>query len=259
MSTPFDSVVDRIAGERYHNQRRQIHSDLASQGIVRDLEENCGTLRADIDSGQIRTWLNSKTPGARGRKIDLLMGEAAGDGKPDLRKLRICVENKSVWTAHRNVDARYDDLNDALQVIHSVKSEAVLVATVIVGVATRVLNVADQVKKHYRKDTEKFANYVLPRLSSGDLTLWDEFQFAISENDPRDAQKTIEKFRSLPTRPIGQTHVKGYDFVLLVPVFVDNVNPPRIERTNTLGIDVDAEYARMIDRICRAYSVRFKD
>ena len=38
-----------------------------------------------------------------------------------------------------------------------------------------------------------------------------------------------------------------------------HVHPPRIERANTLGIDVDAEYARMIDRICRAYSVRFKD
>ncbi len=259
MSTPFDLVVERIASERYHNQRRQIHSDLVSQGVVRDLAEKCETLRADIDLGRVRTWLNSKTPGARGRKIDLLIGEAAPDGKPDLHKLRICVENKSVWTAHRNVDARYDDLNDALQVIHSVKSEAVLVATVIVGVAPRVLNVADQVKKHYRNDPEKFAEYVLPRLSSGDPTLWDEFQFAISENDPRDARKTIEKFRSLPTRPPGHTHLRGYDFILLVPVFVDNVNRPRIEREHALGIDVDAEYSRMIDRICRAYAVRFKD
>lgn len=32
------------------------------------------------------------------------------------------------------------------------------------------------------------------------------------------------------------THVEGYDYVLLAPVFIDNVNPPRLPRPNELGI-----------------------
>jgi hypothetical protein len=49
----------------------------------------------------------------------------------------------------------------------------------------------------------------------------------------------------------------AYDFVLLMPVFVDNVSPPSVARENTLGIDVDAEYRAMLDHICRAYTARW--
>ena len=49
----------------------------------------------------------------------------------------------------------------------------------------------------------------------------------------------------------------AYDYVLLVPVYVDNVNPPRIARDNHLGIDVDGEYRAMLDQICRAYRARW--
>src|SRR3989442_11239341 len=58
------------------------------------------------------------------RSIDLLVGEPRADGNsPDLAKSRIFVENKSVVTAHRNKDARYDDLNESLQVLHRERSE----------------------------------------------------------------------------------------------------------------------------------------
>jgi hypothetical protein len=63
-----------------------------------------------LAAGKITSWLNVRTPGARNRKIDLLAGEADTGGKPDLEKLRFCVENKSVITAHRNLYARFDDL-----------------------------------------------------------------------------------------------------------------------------------------------------
>jgi hypothetical protein len=49
----------------------------------------------------------------------------------------------------------------------------------------------------------------------------------------------------------------AYDYVLLVPVFIDNVCPPRVARDNALGIDVDAEYRSMLDRICKAYTARW--
>ncbi|MGH7780441.1 MAG: hypothetical protein ACREQR_11495 [Candidatus Binataceae bacterium] len=257
MTTAFDDVIDRIIKERYHNQRRPLHSDIVSRRITQDLRESCEAIRTDVASGSVKEWINARTPGARGRKIDLLIGEPNAKGKPDLHKLRICVENKSVWTAHRNTTSRYDDLNDVLQVLHRAKSEAVLVATVMIGVAPRVLNIADNVTKKYKKQRARFNSEVVSKLSSGDQALWKEFDYTISENKPADARTAVEKFRSLPTRPLGQTHVLGYDFVLIVPFHADNVTVPRLERMNDLGIDVDAEYQRMLDQVCRAYTLRF--
>ena len=79
----------------------------------------------------------------------------------------------------------------------------------------------------------------------------------MSRNRPRDPQRTVEKFRKLPTRPPGRTDLVAYDYVLLVPVFIDNVHPPRVARDNALGIDVDGEYRMMLDRICKAYTARW--
>jgi hypothetical protein len=120
-----------------------------------------------------------------------------------------------------------------------------------------VLNVPDQVKRIYRKRPDEFEKVVLPRLSSGDGTLWEEFDWAVSNNSAADPQKTIERMRTLPTRSAGHTHVEGYDAVLLVPVEIDNVNPPALPRPNTLGIDIDAEYARMLEKMCSAYTARW--
>jgi hypothetical protein len=82
---------------------------------------------------------------------------------------------------------------------------------------------------------------VLPRLSSGDQTLWEEFSWVVSINRRGDAAKTADLLRTLPIRGSGHTHVEAYDFVLLVPVRVDNLNPPSVARRNALGIDVDVD------------------
>ncbi|MGH7933713.1 MAG: hypothetical protein ACREQN_11190 [Candidatus Binataceae bacterium] len=260
MTTPFGGAIEQIKLKGFHNHRLEGHSDIVSQGILDDVRRQCAPFGADFATGKISSWLNVRTPGARNRKIDLLVGEANTHGDPDLDKLRFCVENKSVITAHRNRDARFDDLNEALQVLHRAKAEAVLVATVIVGVAERVLNVPDGVKPRYRKRPAEFAERVAPRLSSGDQSLWDEFDWAISRNRPNHSAKTVTKFRQLRTRPAGHTHVVGYDYILLVPAFVDNVNPPYIpERDDprSLGIDVQREYDAMLETICKAYSTRW--
>jgi len=253
MTTPFDAVIAEIGKRKFHNHRKDDHSNTVSEGIFNDLLAGCEPLRADVTAGKIQHWLNVHTPGARQRKIDLLIGEATGQGTPNLSELRICVENKSVMTAHRNRDARFDDLNEALQVLHRVKPDAVLVATVIIGVADQVLNVPDRIKPFNRN----FEKRILPRLSSGDTGLWKEFSKAISRNKRDDPKKSIAKFRRLRTRPPGHTHVVGYDYVLLVPVHVDNVNPPFIPRPNELGIDVDKEYETMLSQICKAYRARW--
>lgn len=254
LKTPFDEVIDHIIQQKYHNQRQDDHSNIVSSGIFNDLCERCDVLKSDIDSGEVRSWQNVPAPGARGRKIDLLIGPPNEVGKPDLSKIRIGVENKSVITAHRNRDARFDDLNETLQVIHRVNPEAVLVATAIVGITDKCLNVADRVKPFHKAD---FESCIRPRLSRGDGMLWKEFEVAVSKNKEGDPEKTVAKFRALPTRLPGHTHIVGYDYVLVIPVFIDNVNEPYVARLNDLKIDVDREYDIMINQICKAYRSRW--
>ena len=167
------------------------------------------------------------------------------------------MENKSVITAHRNRTSRFGDLRKVLGAIHGARPEALLIATVLVGLADRVLNIPDQVHKFYRGREEEFERAVRPRLSSGDQTLWTQFDWAVSWNRPNDPQRTAELFRTLPTRKPGHTHIEGYDYVLLVPVSIDNVNPPRLPRPNPLGIDVDQEYQRLLTQMCAAYTARW--
>ena len=40
-------------------------------------------------------------------------------------------------------------------------------------------------------------------------------------------------------------------------MYIDNVNPPYVDRSNGLDIDIDSEYSAMLDRICRAYTARW--
>jgi hypothetical protein len=241
MKTPFDEVIDNIVTEHYHNHRQQMHSDIVSRGIFRDLMQKCPELKNDIENQIVKNWINVESPTQRGRKMDLLIGEPDASGDPDLQKVRICIENKSVITAHRNRDARFDDLYEVLQDLHGIKSEIIMGATIMVGMAERVMNIPDGV----------------PRLSSSDQKLWTDFPEDISENRANDPVLTMKKFQALPTRKIGLTHVKGYDYILYVPVFIDNVNPPFLARENTLGVDIDAEYQRMLERICAAYRTRW--
>ena len=255
--TPFDAAIASIGNARYHNHRLEGHSDTVSDGIVDDLKDFCAPFNRDLESRVIRVWNNVSAPGDRLRKVDLFVGEPTADGQPDIHRVRLAIENKSVITAHRNRTNRFDDLRKVLSAVHGARPEAIVVATVLIGVSQRVLNIPDQVHKFFRDREDEFNENVLPRLSSGDASLWEEFNWAISSNSVSDARKTVEMFRTLPTRGSGHTHVQGYDFVLLVPVKIDNVSPPSVNRDNTLGIDVDAEYKHLLERICSAYTARW--
>jgi hypothetical protein len=82
----------------------------------------------------------------------------------------------------------------------------------------------------------------------------------VSINRSGDSARTVEKFRKLPTRSPAHTHVIGYDYVLLVPAFIDNVNPPYVPKLDdplSLGIDVQLEYNAMVETICKAYTARW--
>ena len=259
MTTPFDKAIAAIARLGYHNHRLEEHSDTVSTAIMEDLLVRCVSVREDVEVGAVQAWRNISSPGDRLRKVDLFVGEPGRNGGPDINKVRIAIENKSVITAHRNRTNRFDDLQKVLGAIHSARPEAILIATVLVGLADRVLNVPDHVKKKYRTlaRRQEFETRVRPRLSTGDQRLWTEFEDAVSDNRPNDPARTVALMRTLPIRQAGHTHVAGYDFVLLVPVMIDNVNPPSLPRPNPLDIDVDVEYRRMLDQICAAYTARW--
>jgi len=257
MTTPFDKAINTIAAAGYHNHRREGHSDTVSTALFEDLLKRCAPLREDWERGVVKVWKNVRAPGGRRRKVDLFVGEPTLDGKPDVHTVRIAVENKSVITAHRNATNRFDDLREVLAAIYSVRPQALLIATILVGLSRRVLNIPDQVHAFFRDREEEFKNGVLPRLSTGDATLWEQFDWAVSHNAPNDAQRTVDLLRTLPTRPPGQTHLEGYDYVLIAPVRIDNVNAPALARPNPLGIDVDADYRTMLEKLCSGYTARW--
>lgn len=257
MNTPFDAAIREIAARRYHNHRLETHSDIVSEQIYDDLLRTCETLRRDAEAGVVKKWLNVPSPGDRSRRVDLFVGEPGPDGLPDITRVRIALENKSVITAHRNRTNRFDDLSKVLAAVHHARPEAILLATVFIGLARRVLNIPDHVHKFFRGREDEFNDRLLPRLSSGDETLWTEFDWAVSRNSEADPAKTLELLRTLPTRKPGFTHTVGYDFMLAIPVMIDNVNPPSLPRPNTLGIDVDVQYSALLDQVCSAYTARW--
>ncbi len=258
MNTPFDDVIRRIVERGYHNHRKAEHSDIVCKGIWADLLSRCEDIREDHDRGEIGWWLNQPAPDLQRRRADLLVCEIGhSPDLPDLSRVRICLENKSVITAHRNKGERFRDLDNFRSEIQQRRREAIVLGTVLIGTAGRYLNVADQVRKLYRSRPKEFEQSVLPRLSTGDDTLWDDFPFAISENRPDDAEKTLEHFQCLPTRTPNLTHQEGFDYLLMIPVHIDNVNPPRVDRDNTLGLDVDEEYTRLLNAVRRGYIARW--
>lgn len=256
MNTPFDVLVEAIRKQGFHNHRRDEHSSIVSHGILQDLRSACEPFKQDFSKGVIKEWLDYPSPGGRARKLDLVVAEpSVPSDEPDLNRLRLCLENKSVITAHRNRTNRYDDLSDVVGLLHQKKPDAILVSIVLVGLAEKVLNVPDRVKPFFSE--EEFKERILPRLSSGDGTLWSDFPKAVSCNRQQDPEITVKKFRELGVRPPGRTDMASYDWVLLVPVFIDNVNPPYVVRDNRLGIDVDADYRSMLESICKAYTARW--
>ena len=258
MNTAYADLIRRIEERGFHNHRLEDHSEAISRGILWDLCATCELFAVDFAEGRIKEWLDFPSPAGRSRKLDLVVAEPDQDqDRPDLTHLRLCVENKSVVTAHRNCTNRYDDLSDLVAVLHNRRPDAILVATVLVGLCERVLNIPDRVKPFAGAMDMDFESQVLPRLSRGDASLWDEFSFAVSRNRPSDPAKTVDKFRELPARQPARTDLVAYDYVLLVPVYIDNVNPPRIARDNNLGIDADGEYQDMLEQICRAYRARW--
>lgn len=166
------------------------------------------------------------------------------------------MENKSVITAHgKNRKNRHSDLSDFSKLLQARKPEAIVLGHVLVGTGIQYINIPDSVKRECSILGIDFEKQILPRLSSGDSKLWEEFGAKSNTSDA--AAKTIELMRSLPVKEKGFTHEQGFDVLLIEPVFIDNIHPPRVERKNPFGIDVDQAYRDMLARTCRVYTSRW--
>ena len=113
----FSPSCPAIAKAGYHNHRLEAHSDIVSDGIVADLKSVCEKFQTDVDSGAVRIWKNVGSPGDRERRVDLFVGEPDANGGPDMKTVRIAIENKSVITAHRNSTNRFDDLKKVVAAV----------------------------------------------------------------------------------------------------------------------------------------------
>ena len=277
MDTPFDRHALRVNQVGYHNHRVNTHSDIISDGIVQDLRAICTLLKEDLDTLRIGYWKNKNNPWGRKRNTDLVVAEPLagsiprakapplGDAwrgaaafrkaEPNLDKIRIVVEHKSILTAHRNLSARHDDLNNLAQ--EAAGSPNVVVgATVMVGTAPRVLNIPDGVKKLYKSKPGRFEREVVSRMKKHDPHLWDKFKDFVSPNQPEHIARSFHLLMSTVVRRRSADHrnTVGYDAFLIVPVFYDNVNEARVVRDNPYGIDVDREYRAFIQRIADDYT-----
>lgn len=258
MMTPADRVIAQVKKKRYHNHRAERHSDIICDSFINDLITHCPALETDLNRGRVDYSLNVDVSGLT-HKVDLMLYEITEDDKePSLDRARICMENKSVITAHgKNRRNRYSDLADFANVIQSRKSEIIIIGHMLVGTAIKYLNIPDKVKPACTLLGIDFEIDVLPRLSSNDTTLWNEFGKTAKRNRTDDTAKTIKLIQSLPKKEKGFTHERGFDSLLIEPVFIDNIHTPRVERKNPFGIDINQQYLSMLKTTCRAYTARW--
>jgi hypothetical protein len=100
MITPADRVVERILQDRYHDHRSARHSDIICNHFILDLLKQCPALANDIERAKVKYRLNVDVPGLT-HKVDLMIYEVADiNDDPALERARLCMENKSVITAH---------------------------------------------------------------------------------------------------------------------------------------------------------------
>lgn len=286
-STPFDEHARRVVASGYHAHRGSTHSDVISERILDDLVERCPALREDLHGGKVGCWLNIKIPFHEGTwDADLVIAEAdeatvegkappkgKKDGlaaikgsKPDGNKLRLVIEHKSVVTAHRNRGNRFKELATDVKYSNDAGYNVIVAATILLGTAPQVLNVVDGVRKRYRVPgttgkyhEEKFEAEIGHRLRAKDPKIWEDYAEFVSYNKPNDAAKTAEYFRTnLSERSQDRWNQPGIDALMVVPVYYDNVGTAYVDRKHALGEDFDVAYSAFLEKLCKAYTRRWK-
>jgi hypothetical protein len=253
----LQGLIDAISARGYHNHRRRHHFSDLSTLIVDGLIQRCDAVARDLSEGAIVQYKDVRIPPRDGVHTNLLVARPSESAEIRPQDIRIAICHTSVVTAHRNKGSRHDDLDGFLRALLDYSPDAICIGTALIGMSEDVLNVPDSVKRHFKQPGRDFEKEVKPRLSIGDESLWEEFPDCISKNRPDSSAKTIELFRSLATRNPGTTHNRGFDYLLIVPAHIDNVNPPKLASREESGIDAQAEFDAMLDTICRAYEMRW--
>ena len=181
MSTAFDDVIDEIKKRGFHNHRLEDHSIVMSRGI-------CATCAPCANRSHM---ISQRTASAAGstphRPLDgrasWTSSSLSPPGISQTSHAYAYVSRISPLLLHTvTAPTATTTSSDLVGALHRKKPDAVLVATVLVGLAENVLNVPDRVKPFLLPN--EFKTRVLPRLSSGDAALWGEFPQAMQPQPP---------------------------------------------------------------------------
>jgi hypothetical protein len=249
-------LIAHLAGG-YH-PRTSKHSDFQSLIIIRDLVAQCDLIGQRAATGELVAKLrHHQQVGHADWVIDIAIGTCAGApkrpaaGEPITMEspviIQIAIELKSIWTEHGKARLnRLRDFNSFHGYAHQYSQETVAAAYLVVNSATLFWS---------------------PLRDPTDITTHGGRTTTARQL----AQKTVDKFRSIHIRN-SSTDVPGIEAIGVTVVEHDNltINPNAPNYANVhiptavaptppnLPIGDPLHYESMIQRICNAYTQRFR-
>jgi hypothetical protein len=262
--------VDEFGNRWQYHSRSDHHSKVACVLILLDLLENCPALAAHVRAGKIAFGINHEMRDFthnRRKNLDLvvctpatghddkgetLLQQAAKwevqfsareksriESLPSLRRapvgnILMALEAKACMTAHQKALPRlYDELNSSHLTVHGANESAIAVGFVCINAARRYLS-PDRNKRPLGEPT------------------WSD------NPQPKSTEITLAKVKEIPRR--SKSEGEGYDAIGIILVdFHNDGSPVRIiDAPPAPGHGDIFYYDRMIDRICGAYTTRFR-
>jgi hypothetical protein len=260
-------IVAEVTAAPYH-PRTSKHSDSQSFVIVRDLLDSCALLRERASRGELVAKLrHHQQVGHADWVIDIALGSPAGSARPpdpgeairwtEPALIQVAVELKSIWTEHGKARRnRLRDFNSFHGYAHDYHPKTIAAAFLVVNAA------------------EFFVSPLNLRRAKGAVT-WHRRP---SKSAPQLVKETIDLFRSIHLRN-NENDFPGLEGLGVVVVEHDNMNylspkpkyaklvlkygavgrPSRVsEIPPGLRIGDPLHYSTMIQRICNAYTDRYR-
>lgn len=263
-------VQDKYGNSWNYHSRSDRHSKIACLGIVVDLLQACGLLRAHVEAGKVAFGINHKISdfrNNRAKKLDLVLCVPASAGRVRRKSLRdhlteakvvladperqaidalpelverpvgavlVALEAKACMTAHQRALPRlYDELNSSHLTVHGAQPNAISAGFVMINAAAEFVS----------PDMNKHLAVAPPHVNR--------------HNQPRDTVITIDKARQLPRR--ANVSEEGYDALSIVVVDGRNDGGPfrLVQSPPAPPVGDTYHYASMIDRMANLYATRF--
>ncbi len=261
-------IVAEVAATAYH-PRTSKHSDTQSLVIIRDLLASCPILAQRAASGQLVGKLrHHQQVGHNDWVIDIALGTPAGPPKPpdsgDLIRLtapaliQIAIELKSIWTEHGKARKnRLRDFNAFHSYARQYDPKTIAAAFLVINAAELFLSPLN-LEARNREPITRHGQKGKPTYQV--------------------VKETIDIFRSIHLRS-GASDSDGLEALGVVVVEHDNLNflrgkPQYVDVQNKYGqlhrpatvarvppalrVGDPLHYSAMIQRICNAYTERFR-